>query len=75
MAVTCNRYKFVAVSFPKRFRDGSFTSETATWIQKWFKEPLGLLESSTVDVTVFQGGDDGRGHHVGKCTKYFGGPP
>jgi hypothetical protein len=47
MAVTYNRYKLVAVSLPKRFRNGRLTSkrraavsevkrETATWIQKWF---------------------------------------
>jgi hypothetical protein len=29
IAVTCNRYKFVTVSLPKRFRNGRFTSETA----------------------------------------------
>jgi hypothetical protein len=33
------------VSLPKRFRNGRFTSETAvetaTWIQKWFKMPVG----------------------------------
>jgi hypothetical protein len=33
MAVTYSRYKFL-VSLPKRFRNGRFTSETATWIQK-----------------------------------------
>jgi hypothetical protein len=47
MAVTYyNRYKFVAVSLPRRLRNGRFNSETAvrrfrsetaTWIQKWFK--------------------------------------
>jgi hypothetical protein len=31
MIVTYNRYKFVTVSLPKRFRDGRFTSETAAW--------------------------------------------
>jgi hypothetical protein len=36
MAVTYSRYKFVTVSLPKRFRNCRFTSETATWIQKWF---------------------------------------
>jgi hypothetical protein len=50
MAVTYNRYKFVTVSLPKRFRNGRFTSETAvrrfeietaTWIQKWFKKSVG----------------------------------
>jgi hypothetical protein len=35
--VTFNRYGFVTVSIPKRFRNGRFNSETATWIQKWFK--------------------------------------
>ena len=35
MAVTYSRYKFVTVSLPKRFRNGRFTSETATWIQKY----------------------------------------
>jgi hypothetical protein len=28
MAVTYNRYKFVTVSLPKRFRNGRFNSET-----------------------------------------------
>jgi hypothetical protein len=37
MAVTHSRYKFVTISLPKRFPNGRFTSETATWIQKWFK--------------------------------------
>jgi hypothetical protein len=49
MAVTYSRYKFVTVSLPKRFRNGRFTyetagglrSETATWIQKWFKKSVG----------------------------------
>jgi hypothetical protein len=31
MAVTHSRYKFVAVSLPKRFRNGRFTSETAAF--------------------------------------------
>jgi hypothetical protein len=38
MAVTYSRYEFVAVSLPNRFRNGRFTSETATWIQKWLKK-------------------------------------
>jgi hypothetical protein len=42
MAVTYNRYKFVTVSFPKRFRNGRFTSETATWIQKYLKKSVGV---------------------------------
>ena len=47
MTVTYNRYKFVAVSLPKRLRagDGRFASETAvrrsTWTQKWFKISVG----------------------------------
>jgi hypothetical protein len=36
-----NRYKFVTVSLLKRFRNGRFNSETATWIQKRFKLPAG----------------------------------
>ena len=40
---------------------GGFRSETATWIQKWFKMSVGTsLESS--DIIVFQGGGDGRGY-------------
>jgi hypothetical protein len=56
-AVTHGRYKFITVSLLKRFRNGRFTSlvprcggfrsETAAWIQKWFKIPLGLLESQS----------------------------
>ena len=41
MAVIYSRYKFIAVPLPKRLRNGRFTSETATWIQKWFKIPAG----------------------------------
>ena len=41
MAVAYSRYKFVTVSLPKRFRNGRFTSETATWIQKYFKKSVG----------------------------------
>jgi hypothetical protein len=43
MTVTYNRYKFVTASIPKRLRNGRVTSasETATWIQKWFKIPAG----------------------------------
>ena len=41
MAVTYSRYKFVNVSIPKRLCNGRFTSETATWIQKWFKMSIG----------------------------------
>ena len=49
MAVTHNRYKFVTVSLPERFRNGSllkmpcggFRSETATWIQKHLKKSVG----------------------------------
>jgi hypothetical protein len=51
MAVTYDRYKFVTVSLPKRFRNGRAAvseakRETATWIQKYFKNPLELPESS-----------------------------
>jgi hypothetical protein len=61
MAVAYSRYKFVTISLPKRFPNGRFTSETATWIQNYLT-PLELLESSRhyEDVIVFQGGDDGR---------------
>jgi hypothetical protein len=42
MAVAYNRYKFVTVSLPERFRNGGgLRSETATWIQKWFKISVG----------------------------------
>jgi hypothetical protein len=60
MAVTYGRYEYVAVSLPKRFRNGRFNSETAVQrFQKrnghlypevpsvWtLKNPLGLLEGS-----------------------------
>ena len=36
MAVAYARYKFVTVSSPKQFRNARLTSETATWIQKYF---------------------------------------
>jgi hypothetical protein len=59
-------YNFVTVPLPQRLqlrlRDGRFTSETATWIQKFSKNPLGLLEKNSIDMTVFQGGGDGRGY-------------
>jgi hypothetical protein len=59
MAVTYNRYKFVTVSLLKpprngRFNFGGFRSKTATWIQKWFKNPLELPESSGSTVIVFK---------------------
>jgi hypothetical protein len=41
MAVAYNRYKFVTVSLLKRLRGGRFASKTATWMQKWFKIPVG----------------------------------
>jgi hypothetical protein len=50
MAVAHNRCKFSTVSLPKRPRGGGFISETAerrfrsetaTWIQKWFKISAG----------------------------------
>jgi hypothetical protein len=37
-----------------------FRSETATWIRKWFKYPLELLESSGYN--SFQDGGDGCGY-------------
>ena len=41
MAVTYSHYTFVTAPLPKRFRNDRFASETATWIQKWFKIPAG----------------------------------
>jgi hypothetical protein len=40
MAVTYSRYKCVTVLLLKRLRagNGRFTSETATWIQKYLKK-------------------------------------
>jgi hypothetical protein len=38
---TYGRNKFVAVSLPKRLRNGRFRSEMVTWIQKWFKISAG----------------------------------
>jgi hypothetical protein len=35
------RYKFVTVSLPKGFRNGRFTSKTATWVQKHLKKSVG----------------------------------
>jgi hypothetical protein len=55
-----SRYKFLTVSLPKRFLNGRLTSETATWIQKYFQKSVGA--SRALDTTVFQGGDDGRGY-------------
>jgi hypothetical protein len=55
-----NRYKFVTASLPKRFRNGRFNSETATWIQNYFKQSVGT--SIKLYLIVFQGGDDGRGY-------------
>jgi hypothetical protein len=40
MAVAYNRYKFVTAPLLKPPR-GGFRSETATWIQKWFKISVG----------------------------------
>jgi hypothetical protein len=45
------RHELVAVSLPKRFRDGRFNSETATWIRKWFKISAGT--SRKVQVQQF----------------------
>ena len=56
MAVTHSRCKFVAVSLPKRFRNGRFTSETAVRRfqnrnrhldpESALKNPMEILESS-----------------------------
>jgi hypothetical protein len=57
------RYKFVTASLPKRLRNGRFASETATWIQKWFKISAGASRKLHMySIIVFQGGDDGRGY-------------
>jgi hypothetical protein len=53
MAVTCDRYKFLSVSLLKRFRNGHFASETATWIQMHFKNLLELLESPIQEKSNF----------------------
>jgi hypothetical protein len=53
MSVKYIAVKFLSVSLPKP-PFGGFGSETATWIQKWFKK--------SVSIIVFQGGDDGRGY-------------
>jgi hypothetical protein len=36
-----SRYKFIAASLPERLHSSRFASETATWIQKWLKMPVG----------------------------------
>jgi hypothetical protein len=41
MCVIYSRYNFLAAPLPEGFRSGRFTSETATWIQKFFKTPVG----------------------------------
>jgi hypothetical protein len=50
MAVTYNRYpyKFVTFSPPKRLQNGRFNSETATWIQKRLKMPVGTSRPTTL---------------------------
>jgi hypothetical protein len=54
---------FLIVSLPGRFRNGRFTSETATWIQKCFQKSVGnSIFYGALDIIVFQGGDDGRGY-------------
>jgi hypothetical protein len=76
MAATNSRYKFVTVALPipKRLHKGrsaSVNRRAAVSEAKrppasgsTLKYPLGLLESSIVDINiiVFQGGDDGRGY-------------
>jgi hypothetical protein len=54
------------------FINGRFRSETAIWIQKWFKNPFGLLESSRYN--NFQGGDDKRGY-INMCKVAGGSKP
>jgi hypothetical protein len=46
IAVTYSHYKSVTVSLPKRFRNGRFNSETATWIKKYFKKSVGASRKS-----------------------------
>jgi hypothetical protein len=45
MAVTYSRHKFLAVSLPKRFRNGRFTSETAV---RRFQKRNGHLDPEVV---------------------------
>jgi hypothetical protein len=49
MAVNYDRYKHVTVFFLlfERLRNGRFTSEIATWIQKWFKISAGASRERT----------------------------
>jgi hypothetical protein len=65
-----NRYKFVTVSLPKRFRNDRFTSETAA---RRFQKRNYHLDSEVakkirwdfqkaLDIIAFQGGDNGRGY-------------
>ena len=35
-------YIYISVSFLKRLRNDRFASETANWIQKWFKISAGV---------------------------------
>ena len=51
MAVICSRFKIVTVSLPLHLDP-----------EVVLKCPLELLESSIIDVIVFQGGDDGPGY-------------
>jgi hypothetical protein len=70
MAVTHNRYKFVTVSLPKRLRNGRFTSETAPWIQKWFKISVGsMLYALRITIIVFHGGDERGYRNMCKITR------
>jgi hypothetical protein len=38
--------KFLAVPLPKPPCNGRFTSDTVTWIQKWFKKSVGTSRNS-----------------------------
>jgi hypothetical protein len=50
---------FQPFQFMKRSHNGRFASETATWIQKWFKMFSRTSRKLWNDIIFFQGGDDG----------------
>ena len=61
--VKYNRYKFVTVILLKQPRNGRFRIETANWIQKWFKMPVGSSRKLYRHNSFSnQNGDDGRGY-------------
>jgi hypothetical protein len=57
-AVTYNCIKFVAFPLPKWLCNGRLASETATWVQKWLKMPVGTskkpykAETETTGVVI-----------------------